>query len=187
MDSSRRYPGRGKGACGRAGFGAGLAVALAALGAGPVAAQPAASTPTRFTMWATAAPLAPGRALAALALTAQVNRVMLSTRLATWDDPCDASDCWPNGDVGVLAGYGMRAGGQWHVYGAAGLAHGFDDNSGFLAFPLQAEVSWRPFSFLGVGLMGYASLGTGEGEGSSTPDSRSFGGVSLALQLGKVR
>ncbi|HEX9164482.1 MAG TPA: hypothetical protein VF862_01125 [Gemmatimonadales bacterium] len=161
---------------------------LPGLAAGSLAAQQAGPpAPTRFTMWATAAPLAPGRALAALALTAQVNQVVLSTRLATWDDPCDASDCWPNGDVGVLAGYGMRAGGKWHIYAAAGLAQGFDDNSNFLAFPLQAEVSWRPFSFLGIGLMGYASVGTGEDQGSSQPDARSFGGVSLALQLGKVR
>jgi hypothetical protein len=161
---------------------------LAGLAAGPLGAQePVPPASPRFTMWATAAPLAPGSALAAVALTAQVNQVVLSARLATWDDPCDASDCWPNGDVGVLAGYGVRAGGKWHVYGAAGLAQGFDDNSNFLAVPLQAEVSWRPLSFLGIGLMGFASFGTGEGEGSGTPDSRSFGGVSLALQLGKVR
>lgn len=163
------------------------------LPAGPLAGQQEGSPvpPTKFTTWATAAPiniLSP--VAAAVALTAQHRQLVMSLRLAGWDDPCDASDCWPNGDIGVVAGYGAPAGGRWHWWAGAGIAQGFDDNSNFLAIPLQAEVTWRPLKFLGVGLMGFASLGTGEGSTSGTgvePDARSFGGLALAAQLGKVR
>ena len=141
-----------------------------------------------FTMWLSVAPLSTGRTMGAVALTAQHRWLVLSGRLALWDDPCDASDCWPNGDIGMLAGYGAKAGGRWHVYGAAGLSSGFDDNASFLAIPLQAEVTWRPLKFIGVGVMGFASICTGKADQVMPhAESRSFGGVSLAVQLGKVR
>jgi len=159
---------------------------LAALVAPPAAAQQAPATPpTPFTMWLTVAPLSVPAGRAAAALTAQVSRVVLSARVAGWDDPCENSDCLPNFDVGVLVGYGLPAGRRWHAYAAAGLAAGQDDNSGFLAIPLQAEVSWRPLAFLGIGAMGFASIGTSDPGPYADP--RSFGGVALAVQLGKLR
>lgn len=159
---------------------------LAALPGIAAAQNPRPAPP--FTFWLSVAPLSPGRALGTAALVAQYRWLVFSGRLALWDDPCDASDCWPNGDVGVLAGYGARAGGRWHFYGGAGVASGFDDNSSFLAIPLQAEVTWRPLRFLGVGVMGFGSLAVaGPARGTRNAESRSFGGVSLAVQLGKLR
>lgn len=165
-----------------------LFLVLATLTASPLTGQQAPRPNPPFTMWLSVAPLSPGRAMGAAALVAQHRWLVLSGRLALWDDPCDASDCWPNGDIGMLVGYGAKAGGRWHVYGAAGLSSGFDDNASFLAIPLQAEVTWRPLRFLGIGVMGFVSIGTGKADQvRPDADSRSFGGVSLAVQLGKVR
>ena len=165
-----------------------VCLALASLAASPLTGQQVPRPNPPFTMWLSVAPLSTGRTMGAVALTAQHRWLVLSGRLALWDDPCDASDCWPNGDIGMLAGYGAKAGGRWHVYGAAGLSSGFDDNASFLAIPLQAEVTWRPLKFIGVGVMGFASIGTGKAnQVMPYAESRSFGGVSLAVQLGKVR
>jgi hypothetical protein len=167
---------------------AGLWLVLASLAVPPLSGQQASRPNPPFTMWLSVAPLSPGKAIGAAALVAQYRWLVLGGRLALWDDPCTSSDCWPNGDIGVLAGYGAKAGGRWHVYGAAGLSSGFDDNSGFLAIPLQAEVTWRPLKFIGVGVMGFASIGVGKADQfMRQAESRSFGGVSLAIQLGKVR
>lgn len=167
---------------------AGLWLVLAGLAVPPLTGQQESRPNPPFTMWLSIAPLSSGRTMGAVALTAQHRWLVLSGRLALWDDPCDASDCWPNGDIGMLAGYGAKAGGRWHVYGAAGLSSGFDDNASFLAIPLQAEVTWRPLKFIGVGVMGFASIGVGKAaQVMPYADSRSFGGVSLAVQLGKVR
>jgi hypothetical protein len=158
---------------------------LILLAAVPAAAQQAPA-PAPFTLWFTAAPplsLPTGRGAAAI--TAQFHRVVVSARVAGWDDPCENGDCFPNFDLGGLVGYGLPAGGRWHAYAAAGLAAGQDDDSGYLAIPLQAEVAYRPLGWLGVGLMGFASIATSSG--SEFEDPRSFGGVALALQLGKLR
>ena len=49
-------------------------------------------------------------------------------------------------------------------------------------------MTWRPLKFIGVGVMGFASIGVGKAaQVMPYADSRSFGGVSLAVQLGKVR
>ena len=143
-----------------------------------------ARAPTRFTVWGTVAPLSAPSDMGAGAVTAQISHLVLSLRLAVGGTSC-SSECGPSHtDVGVLAGYGIRAGGPFHAYAAAGLAlanSANDDASigNFLAIPLQVEVAWRPLKFLGLGVMVFESLGTGDGD--------SFGAVSLAVQLGKVR
>ncbi|MBN2354999.1 hypothetical protein JXO59_02740 [candidate division KSB1 bacterium] len=46
-----------------------------------------------------------------------------------------------------------------------------------IGLPLEAQIFWRPFSFAGIGLYGFANINSEE----------SFYGCNLAVQVGKVR
>jgi hypothetical protein len=61
--------------------------------------------------------------------------------------------------------------------GEGGLFSSCVDQSAVAGFPIEAQVAWLPAGFLGVGLYGFADFNR----------TRSFGGVTLGLQLGRVR
>jgi hypothetical protein len=46
-----------------------------------------------------------------------------------------------------------------------------------IGFPLEAQVTWLPAEFFGIGLYGFADLN----------QTRSFAGLTLSVQLGKLR
>jgi hypothetical protein len=94
------------------------------------------------------------------------------------------------GDVALLYGRATRSATQRYRAGAAvGIAavDGCVTSGGFLGgcearrtvigLPIEGQLSWLPAAFLGVGLYGFANLNR----------SRSFAGLTLSLQLGKVR
>lgn len=94
-------------------------------------------------------------------------------------------DLW---DVGLMYGRGVHTGRLFLSLNAGmGLAGGTRD-TGFLGsstaprphrftVPLEAQVAWRPSTFLGLAL---SALGSINKDGS-------FGGITLGLQLGKLR
>jgi hypothetical protein len=88
-------------------------------------------------------------------------------------------------DFGVLFGHGSRPG-PLHVSGAAGLgvagitrktAAGGDERTTRFGVPLEAQLFWRPTSFLGVGVYGYGNLNSDQ----------SFWGASLSVEVGRLR
>jgi hypothetical protein len=96
------------------------------------------------------------------------------------------------GDVALLYGYATPASRRSHAGAAIGLAivHGcvhpgegglFDtpciEQDTRLGVPLEARLAWLPTTFLGIGLYGFGNFNR----------IRSFGGVTLSLQLGRVR
>ena len=93
-------------------------------------------------------------------------------------------------DYGILYGRATRGARDRHLLSAAAgvsLVDGCDGSGGFLGgcqdqsavmgFPLEVQASYRPGKLLGVGLYGFANLNS----------RRSFGGVTLGVQLGRLR
>jgi hypothetical protein len=61
--------------------------------------------------------------------------------------------------------------------GDGGLFAGCDDRGTVLGLPIEAQLSWLPAEFLGLGLYGFADFNR----------ARSFAGLTLTVQLGRVR
>lgn len=92
-------------------------------------------------------------------------------------------------DYAVLYGRGTRpAGERYHVSVGAGLSLGDGCQGGsvfsdcrsiqtVVGFPIEVQLFWRPGSVVGLGLYGFANLNR----------SQSFAGVTLGLQLGRLR
>ena len=93
-------------------------------------------------------------------------------------------------DYALLFGRATRGASDRHLFSAAAgvaLVDGCDGSGGFLGgcqdqsavigFPLEVQASYRPGKLLGVGLYGFANFN----------DRRSFGGVTLGVQLGRLR
>jgi hypothetical protein len=92
-------------------------------------------------------------------------------------------------DYALLYGRGTRpAGERYHASVGAGLSlvDGCQGGSVFsdcrsvqtvVGFPIELQFFWRPGSVVGLGLYGFANLNR----------SRSFAGVTLGLQLGRLR
>ena len=94
-------------------------------------------------------------------------------------------------DYGLLYGRATRGARARHLLAAAvgvalvdgcgsddgGFLGGCDDHASILGFPLEFQASYRPGKLLGVGLYGFANLN----------GRRSFGGVTLGVQLGRLR
>jgi hypothetical protein len=93
------------------------------------------------------------------------------------------SDGW---DVAALYGVATPPA-RWHALAATGVgfaSHSIDNAKGddparrnHVCLPLEVELTYRPFYWVGIGGFGYASLASGE----------SAGGVGAFLQLGKLR
>jgi hypothetical protein len=94
-------------------------------------------------------------------------------------------------DYGVLYGRATRGARDRHLLAAAvgialvdgcgsddgGFLGGCDDHSTIVGFPLEVQASYRPGKMLGIGLYGFANFN----------DRRSFGGVTLGVQIGRLR
>jgi hypothetical protein len=96
------------------------------------------------------------------------------------------------GDVALLYGRATRAGDRRYRASAAlglaivdgcekagdgGLFGDCTDRGTHVGLPIEAQLSWLPTTFLGVGLYGFADFNP----------ARSFAGVTLGVQLGRVR
>jgi hypothetical protein len=95
------------------------------------------------------------------------------------------------GDVALLYGYATPTSRRHHAGAAIGVAivngcidpgegslfSSCIDQGTVLGLPIEAQLAWLPAKFLGIGLYGFGNLNR----------MRSFGGVTLSLQLGRVR
>lgn len=104
----------------------------------------------------------------------QPSRILLTARTGLAQDD---EGSWAPRDIGVLVGYGTRPGGVIHAHAAVGLGYGEVPpaaRSG-LGVPFEAQVAWRPLTWLGLALHGWGnSLGP-------------LGGVGAGIQLGRLR
>jgi hypothetical protein len=90
-------------------------------------------------------------------------------------------------DVALLYGRATRAPSRTLASLSLGLAvvdgcrgeglGGCLDRPSVIGFPVETQVSWRPAKFLGIGLYGFANINHWQ----------SFAGVTLAIQLGRLR
>jgi hypothetical protein len=91
------------------------------------------------------------------------------------------------GDLALLYGRATRAPARYQASAALGIAvadgceggglGGCRNKPSVIGFPVETQVSWRPSRFLGVGLYGFADIN----------HLRSFAGVTLGIQLGRLR
>jgi hypothetical protein len=95
------------------------------------------------------------------------------------------------GDVALLYGYATPTSRRHHAGAAIGIAivngcidpgegglfGSCIDQGTVLGLPIEAQLAWLPAKFLGIGLSGFGNLNR----------TRSFGGVTVSLQLGRVR
>ena len=86
-------------------------------------------------------------------------------------------------DIGLLYGRASHPGhGLFALSAGVGLARVTRDSSGIsnrsyhLTLPLEAQVAWRPARFIGFMVLGFESLNKG----------RSFGGITVGVQLGRL-
>jgi hypothetical protein len=109
-----------------------------------------------------------------LNVSAQQGHLLLSTRIAAVTSSIyDASWDW-----GLLAGVASSRAGPIHVGTALGLGYAeATPSEGVFTVPWELQLFWRPTGFVGVGLYGFATLNGTE----------SFGGATLAFQLGRLR
>jgi hypothetical protein len=94
-------------------------------------------------------------------------------------------------DYGILYGRATRGPRDRHILaiaagvalvdgcggGGSGFLGGCRDQSTVIGLPLEVQASYRPGKLLGIGLYGFANLNR----------RRSFGGVALGLQVGRLR
>ena len=158
-----------------------LIVALLVAAVSTTHAQAPTTKASRFTLW-----IGGGYGLGAagqyesleeaftLNVSAQQGHLLLSTRIAAVTSSIyDASWDW-----GLLAGLASSPAGPFHVGAALGLGYAeATPSEGVFTVPWELQVFWRPTGFVGVGLYGFATLNGTE----------SFGGATLAFQLGRLR
>jgi hypothetical protein len=99
-------------------------------------------------------------------------------KLDLWGDSGPPASVW---DIGALYGLAAKASfGMASISGGVGIV-GLSDNEGKSSYcvgiPLESQLFWTPFSFLGLGLSGFANLNA----------KKSFAGVLLCLQIGLSR
>jgi len=78
----------------------------------------------------------------------------------------------PRGRVGASAGIGVGLA-EVMILGPGSIRRG----TWYFTVPLEAQVAWRPLTFLGVGAYGFASFNGGA----------SFGGLTFMVQAGRLR
>jgi len=95
------------------------------------------------------------------------------------------------GDVALLYGYATPTSSRHHAGAAIGIAivdgcvdpgdggvfSSCIDQGTVIGLPIEAQLAWLPAKFLGIGLYGFGNINR----------RRSFGGVTLSLQVGRVR
>jgi hypothetical protein len=109
-----------------------------------------------------------------LNVSAQRGRFLLSSRIAAVSSSI-FDTTW---DLGLLAGLATSPAGPIHV--GAGLGLGYAEptpSRGVFTVPAELQVFWRATRFLGLGLYGFATFNGTD----------SFGGATLAFQLGRLR
>jgi hypothetical protein len=135
----------------------------------------------RFTLWVGAGY---GRGIASqfddaeeaftLNVSAQKGHLLMSTRVAAVSSSIyDTS--W---DLGLLAGVASSP--RHPIHAGAGLGLGYAEptaGKGVFTVPAELQVFWRAAAFVGVGLYGFATINHTD----------SFGGATLAFQLGRLR
>lgn len=117
--------------------------------------------------------------------TYQFNRNILSLRL-TFSGALFGKTI---GDYGILYNYALTSSKVLSSFGVGvSLVSGSISKGLFpeeepeeigptVGLPLEAQLFWRPFRFIGIGLYGYANINPEE----------SFAGATLSVQLGKLR
>ena len=107
-------------------------------------------------------------------VSAQRGHLLLSTRVAAVSSSIfDTSWDW-----GLLAGLASSPGRPIHLGAGLGLGYAEPTNrDGLFTVPAELQVFWRATRYLGLGLYGFATLN----------GSNSFGGATLAFQLGRLR
>lgn len=117
-----------------------------------------------------------------LALTYQLQHIVMSGRLSWSDEEQPCSECWPDAaDLALVVGIGSRPGRRLHASAAAGLSLASYDPGGSasvasgVSLAIEGQLSWRVTRLLGPGLYGWGnSLGP-------------QGGIGIVLQLGRLR
>lgn len=156
----------------------GLGALLLALG-GPVpAAAQGAGMSSRSTLWGFVA-LGIGTTdrdstfyAAGVGAALQRNRLIYMARIASVGPKRENRI----EDLGLLVGLGTRPG-TLHFLAATGLGVAHDQDSTALAFPVEAQLTWRFSRVVGIGLRGFLSFNR----------LSSFGGLTVAAQVGRLR
>jgi hypothetical protein len=169
------------------------AVAMGAVLGAALAAAAAAQGVPRTTWWGSLGVgmgfvSTPADLAGHLGVTVQRGRYLLAVRSSTVISFLGAifngfgdSTATDVSDVGVLYGR-ATAPGTIYAAAAAGLgvatvAGGAGGTRRYLTVPLEGQLAWRPTRLVGVVLVGFASLNAGN----------SFGGLTLGLELGRLR
>lgn len=141
-------------------------------------AQSAATSRPPVTWWGQVALGAGGAAdsgfyAGAISAAVQVRHILLMGRIAS----LGTEDRTRMEEVGILAGVATRPA-VFHAGVAAGLGIATaDEDSSAIALPIEAQLSWRPIPWAGLGARVFANV------------SRlgNFGGITVALQVGRLR
>lgn len=165
----------------RQGLVLGLAVALAAA-PGTLAGQAAAVT-QRPTIWGQLAFGAAGFSdsgmiHSSLGISVQRRHLIVTGRLTGNAQGQKGDYTTRIQDVGILAGYATTPPARLHFSIAGGLALVTDVNdSTTVGFPIEAHATWRFLPWAGLGVRVF-----------SVPNElANYGGISLALQVGRLR
>jgi hypothetical protein len=144
-------------------------------------AQAPTTKASRFTLWmgggygrAAAGQFESAEEAFTFNVSAQRGHLLLSSRIAAVSSSI-FDTTW---DLGLLAGLASSPAGPIHV--GAGLGLGYAEPTpgrGVFTVPGELQVFWRVTRFLGLGLYGFATLNGTD----------SFGGATLAFQLGRLR
>ena len=144
--------------------------------------QAAPSAP-RQTLWGTialgqAGITDSGMIHSSIGLSAQRGHLLVTGRIAANQQGQKGNYRTRIQDVGILAGYATTPPAQMHFSIAGGLAvvHDIKDRS-TVGFPIEAQATWRFLPAVGLGLRVFG-----------VPNELSnYGGISLALEVGRLR
>ena len=141
-------------------------------------AQSAATSRPPVTWWGQVALGAGGAAdsgfyASAISAAVQVRHILLMGRMAS----LGTENRTRMGEVGVLVGVATRPA-AFHAGIAAGLGIATaDQDSSAIALPIEAQLSWRPIPWAGLGARLFGNINR----------MTNFGGVTVALQVGRLR
>ena len=165
--------------CNRIGPVIGLVVALAAV-PGMLAGQSAAQRPTFWGQLALGAAgiSDSGMIHSSIGISMQRRHLIVTGRLTGNAQGQKGDYTTRIQDVGILAGYATSPPAQLHFSIAGGLALVTDVNdSTTVGFPIEAQATWRFLPWAGLGVRVF-----------SVPNElANYGGISLALQVGRLR
>jgi hypothetical protein len=149
----------------------------------PIAAGAQGDPPTsRLTFWASAGygygaagQYAGMEEAASVNLSAQRGRMLLSLRAA---GVTSSIFDWSS-DIGLLAGLATSPASRFHAGAALGVggAHTTGPDGIRFTIPAEVQLAWRFAPYVGLALYGFAALNGDD----------SFGGVTIAVQAGRLR